>query len=173
DEAKRKEITDKIEQIFTNTKARVDKKLADLDTEVGTIFDQGTEKALAMMTDYVESRILRYKLERYLTIPIVGLARWIRDQVKGLPDEVNAFYEEGRRLFQAIMDALIVRVANLVELRLKEAKAEVAKGQAEIKAFVASQPKELQQFAQGAAKDVSSRFEELEKGIEDKKNELA
>lgn len=173
DEAKRKEITDKIETIYSETKARVEKKLADLDGEVNTMFDQGVDKALQIMTDYTEKRIRDYKIDRYLSIPLVGQARWIRDQFKGLPEEANAFYEEGRRVFQAAMDVLIVRVANLVELRLKEAKAEVAKGQKEIKAFVASQPKELQQFAQAAAKDVNDRFKDLEGSIEDKKNELA
>ena len=173
DEAKRKEITDKIESIYSDTKARVEKKLADLDGEVNTMFDQGVDKALQIMTDYTEKRIRDYKIDRYLSIPLVGQARWIRDQFKGLPEEANAFYEEGRRVFQATMDVLIVRVANLVELRLKEAKALVAKGQADIKAFVASQPKELQQFAQAAAKDVNERFKDLEGSIEDKKNELA
>ena len=173
DEAKRKEITDKIESIYNDTKARVEKKLADLDGEVNTMFDQGVDNALQVMTDYTETRIRDYKIDRYLSIPLVGQARWIRDQFKGLPEEANAFYEEGRRVFQATMDKLIVRVANLVELRLKEAKAVVAKGQADIKAFVASQPKELQQFAQAAAKEVNERFKDLEGSIEDKKNELA
>ncbi len=137
------------------------------------MFDQGVDNALQVMTDYTETRIRDYKIDRYLSIPLVGQARWIRDQFKGLPEEANAFYEEGRRVFQATMDKLIVRVANLVELRLKEAKAVVAKGQADIKAFVASQPKELQQFAQAAAKEVNERFKDLEGSIEDKKNELA
>ncbi len=173
DEAKRKEITDKIEKIYGDTKARVEKKLADLDTEVNTMFDQGVDKALGIMKEYTEDRIFEYKVDRYLSIPLVGQARWIRDQFKGLPEEANKFYEEGRRVFQATMDVLIVRVANLVELRLKEAKDEVKKGQDEIKKFVDGQPKELQQFAQQAAKDVNDRFKELESTIDDKKNELA
>ena len=173
DEAKRKFVVDQIESIYNNTKAKVEKKLADLDEEVNRLFDQGTEKALDAMTTFVNQRLRRYKIDRYLSIPIVGPARWIRDQFMGLPDEVNAFYEEGRTVFRAAMDALVVMVANLVERRLKEAKDEVAKGQAEIAKFVASQPKELQAVAQSAQKDVSSRFQELERGIEDKKNELA
>jgi hypothetical protein len=173
DEAKRREVVANIEKIYNDTKAKVEQKLSTLDTEVGTMFDQGTEAALNAMTTFVNARILRYKLDRYLSIPIVGAARWIRDQFMGLPDEVNAFYEQGRQLFRAKMDALIVKVANLVETRLKEAKDEVARGQAEIKKYVASQPKDLQQVAQQAQKDVAGRFEELERGIEDKKNQLA
>ena len=173
DEAKRKAVVDRIEAIYAATKARVEARLAALDPEVNGIFDRGVDAALNTMTTFVNAKIRDYKLRRYLSIPVVGAARWIRDQFLGLPDEVNAFYEQGRQVFQASMDALIVRVAALVERRLKEAKAEVARGQAEIKAFVASQPKDLQQVAMKAQADVTSRFAELERGIEEKKNSLA
>jgi hypothetical protein len=173
DEAKRKAVVDKIEAIYAATKARVEAKLAALDPEVNGMFDSGVDAALNTMTKFVNDKIFDYKLRRYLSIPIVGAARWIRDQFLGLPEEVNAFYAQGRVVFQASMDALIVRVAALVERRLKEAKAEVAKGQAEIKAFVASQPKDLQQVAMTAQADVTSRFAELESSIEEKKNSLA
>jgi hypothetical protein len=173
DEAKRKAVVDKIEGIYAATKARVEAKLAALDPEVNSMFDAGVDAALNTMTRFVNDKIFDYKLRRYLSIPIVGAARWIRDQFLGLPDEVNVFYQQGRTVFQAAMDILIVKVAALVERRLKEAKAEVAKGQAEIKAFVASQPKDLQQVALKAQADVQSRFAELEGSIEEKKNSLA
>jgi hypothetical protein len=173
DEAARAKVVADIEQIYNDTKAKVEQKLASLDTEVGAMFDQGTEAALTAMTSFVNARLRDYKIDRYLSIPFVGAVRWIRDQFLGLPDEVNAFYEQGRQVFQQRMDALVVRVAALVERRLKEAKDEVAKGQAAIKDYVAKQPKSLQDVAQRAQKDVSSRFEELERGIEDKKNQLA
>jgi hypothetical protein len=173
DEAKRKAVVDKIESIYASTKVKVDAKLAAVDGEVNAMFDSGVDAALNAMTKFVNTRMRAYKIDRYLSIPLVGLARWVKDQFVGLPDEVNAFYDQGRALFQGLMDALIVKVAALVEQRLKEAKQEVARGQAEIKAFVASQPKDLQQVAQQAASDVNSRFQELEKGIEDKKSSLA
>jgi hypothetical protein len=173
DEAARAKVVADIEQIYNDTKTKVEQKLAGLDTEVGAMFDQGTEAALNTMTTFVNARLRAYKIDRYLSIPLVGAARWIRDQFLGLPDEVNAFYEQGRQVFQQSMDSLVVRVAALVERRLKEAKDEVAKGQAAIKDYVAKQPKSLQDVAKKAQQDVSSRFEELERGIEDKKNQLA
>ncbi|MEO8380062.1 MAG: hypothetical protein ABI779_10405, partial [Acidobacteriota bacterium] len=173
DEAARAKVTAGIEGIFAATKQRVDAKLASIDTEVNAMFDSGTDAALAAMKSYVNGRIRDYKIRRYLSIPLVGLARWVRDQFLNLPDEVNVFYEQGRALFQARMDALIVRVAALVELRLKEAKGEVAKGKQQIQQFVDSQPKELQQFAKEAQTKVSAGFDELEQGIENKKGELA
>ncbi|HEX6096508.1 MAG TPA: hypothetical protein VF432_09310 [Thermoanaerobaculia bacterium] len=173
DEAARAKVTAAIEGIFAETKARVDAKLASIDTEVNSMFDRGTEAALSAMKRFVNGKIRDYKIRRYLSIPLVGLARWVKDQFMNLPDEVNVFYEQGRQLFQAQMDALIVRVAALVELRLREAKAEVAKGKQKIQDFVSKQPKELQAAAKEAQSKVSAGFDELEQGIDNKKNELA
>jgi hypothetical protein len=172
DEKKRKDVTDHIEQIYNRTKANVEAKLNSLETEVGTMFDQGVDAALKAMTDFVDARMTRYKLERYLLKPF-GAALWIKDQFLGLPDEVNVFYEQGRNLFTRLMNALVVKVAALVEQRLKEAKDEVTKGQAEIAAYVASQPKELQAVAKKAQSEVADRFKELESSIDDKKQQLA
>lgn len=172
EEARRKVATD-IEAIFNRTKSKVETRLANLDNEVAAIFDPGVDAALNTMKSYVDARIDRYKLERYLTIPIVGLARWLRDQALGLPEEVNAFYVQGRAVFQAAMDRLIDRIANLVETRLAQAKADVAAGQAEIKSYVAGLPANLKAAGQAAEKAMGDRFAELTTSIEDKKNELA
>jgi hypothetical protein len=172
DEQARQKVVQQIEDVYNRTKTSVETKLANLETAVGAMFDAGVDAALNSMTEFVEGRMTRYKLERYLMKPF-GLALWIKDQFVGLPDEVNVFYEQGRALFTGLMDALVVRVANLVESRLKEAKDEVKKGQADIQKIVDSQPKELRGVAESAQKDVAGRFEELERGIEDKKNSLA
>ena len=121
--------------------------------------------------DYTEAKIDAYKDDRYSGI--IGKGRWIRDQFKGLPEEANIFYEQGRALFTRLMNSLVVKVAAIVETRLKEAKDEVAKGQAEIKVYVSSQPKDLQAVAKKAQEDVAERFKELEHSIDDKKQQLA
>ncbi|HEV2801611.1 MAG TPA: hypothetical protein VGW12_13990 [Pyrinomonadaceae bacterium] len=173
DELERKKVADDIEAIYNKTKTSVENKLATLETEVGAIFDSGTESALSAMKNYVEDRLFRYKLDRYLSIPGVGAARWVADQFMGLPDEVNVFYVEGRNLFTRMMDALVVRVANLVEKRLAEAKALVAAGQNEIKVYVSKLPANLRSVGESAEREMAGRFKELEQGIEDKKNQLA
>lgn len=171
DEAERKKVADTVEAIYTKTKAAVEAKLSALDEEVNSIFDSGTDAALAAMKAYTEARIDAYKEQRYSGA--IGKGRWIRDQFKGLPEAANRFYVEGRNLFARLMDAVIVRVANLVEQRLREAKALVAAGQAEIKTYVDSLPKNLKSVGQAAQKEVADRFKELERGIEDKKGQLA
>jgi len=171
DEARRKEVVDHIEQIYNRTKQNVEAKLSSLETDVNAMFDSGTDAAVKAMTDYTEAKIDEYKDDRYSGI--IGKGRWIRDQFKGLPDEANVFYEQGRALFTRLMNGLVVKVAAIVEQRLKEAKDEVSRGQAEIKSYVDSQPKDLQAVAKKAQEEVTERFHELEHSIDDKKQQLA
>lgn len=172
DEAARKKVADDIEAIYNETKTRVEQKLGTLEGEVSSLFDNGTTTALKTMKESVETRLERYKRDRY-GFSLTGVANWTRDLFMGLPEEVNEFYVEARKNFTLEMDALIVRVANLVETRLKEAKQEVAKGQERIKLYVAALPQNLQSVGKSAQKEVADRFSELERGIEDKKNQLA
>jgi phage-related protein len=171
DEQERQQVTDRIEAIFNKTKQQVEAKLTALDEEVNSIFDTGTEAALSAMKAYVEKRIDDYKDERYSGL--VGKGRWLKDKFMGLPDEANVFYVQGRNLFTQLMDTLVVRVANLVETRLREAKSLVAAGQAEIKSYVASLSPKLKGVGLEAQKKVSDQFAELERTIDDKKNQLA
>ena len=71
------------------------------------------------------------------------------------------------------LDALVVRVANLVETRLKEAKDEIAKGQKEIREYVQGLPANLQAVGKAAETEMQGRFDELRQGVEEKKNDLA
>ena len=171
DEAARKAVADGIEAIYNRTKQAVEAKLATLEPDVMSLFDRGIEAALAAMKDYVDTRMAAYKAERYDRIG--GSLLWAKDKLFGMPDEVNAFIEEGRRRFTKQMDDLIVRIAGLVETRLKEAKAEIAKGEADVHTFVERQPKEVLKVAREAEKAVGDRFRELEQGIDEKKNDLA
>lgn len=172
DEAKRKEVTAHIQQIYNETKQAVDKKLSGLEKEVSDMFDKGMEAALTNMTDYIDSRMSKWKFERYLSIP-GGLLLWAKDKLFGLPDEVNVFYEEGRKRFLKDLDSVIVDIAKLVDMRLKEAKDEITNGQKRISDYVNGLPKDLQSVGKAAEKEMASRFDELRQGVDDKKNELA
>jgi hypothetical protein len=171
DEARRKEVADTIERIFNETKASVEGKLASLETDVNSMFDRGVETAMENMKRYVNTRKDAWKDKRYDRIG--GSLLWAKDKLFGLPDEVKVFYEEGRKLFTEEMDALVVRIADTVESRLKEAKGEVDKGQRRIHEYVESLPKDLQAVGKAAEKEVGSRFDELRQSVDDKKNDLA
>ena len=171
EELERKQVTDHIEEIYTRTKASVDTKLAALETEVNAMFDAGIDAALNTMTSFVEARLDEYKDERYSGL--IGKGRWVKDKLLGLPHDADVFYTQGRVVFTRTMDNLVVRVAALVELRLKQAKDEVAKGKAEIATYVQGLKPSLQSVGKNAQKEMEGRFQELEQGIDDKKNQLA
>jgi hypothetical protein len=171
DEARRKEVTDKIEKIYSETKQTVETKLASLENDVSSMFDKGIEDAMTKMKSYIDQKMDAYKDDRYGGW--TGALDWASDKLFGMPDEVNVFYEDGRKLFMQDLDTLVVNIAKVVEARLKEAKDEIAKGQTRIRDYVQSLPKDLQAVGKAAEKEVASRFEELSKGVDEKKNALA
>jgi len=170
DEAARKKVAADIENIYKKTKESVEKKLSSLETDVSTLFDQGMEAALKKMTDYIDDRMFKWKLVRYGSS--LGLL-WLKDKLLGLPDEVNVFYDAGRKIFSQELDRLIVEIAKLVENRLKEAKDEITKGQKEIGDYVKSLPQNLQAVGKAAEKEMAGKFDELRQSVDDKKNDLA
>lgn len=167
DELERKKVADHIQSIFDRTKASVDKKLESLDQEVEAMFDEGADAAVAKMKGYVETRFD----DRYSGLS--GKALWLKDKFLPLPDAVKKWFDEAQVVFVAELDRVVVRVANHVERRLKEAKNEIAKGQLEIRDYVNGLPPNLKSVGLAAEKEVQSRFDELRQGVEDKKNDLA
>lgn len=173
EEMELKGFTDFVVKTFQKTKQTVDSRLELLETKVNEMFDQGVEAALNAMKSYVEDQLFQYKLKRYLTIPLVGLALWIKDQILNLPEEVNRFYEAGRAQFTAAMNALAVRVANLVESQLAAAKNDVKAGQAKIATEQAKLSPGVKTRAAQVQAEYAGKFAELESSIDDKKQQLA
>jgi hypothetical protein len=172
EEEERKKVADKIQGMYDQTKKKVEDKLNGLDKEVNAIFDSGEKTARERFESYVDRRMSDYKWDRYID-RIGGSLLWAKDKLFGMPDEVNRFYEEGRDLYLKDMDAVLVRISQTVETRLKEAKTEIAHGKKEIRAYVESLPKDLQKAGQEAEKNISSKFDELQEGVDAKKNDLA
>ena len=171
DEQRRQEVADTIEQIYSQTKQTVESKLASLESDVSRTFDTGIEAAMTTMTNYVNERMDAYKDQRYGVTG--GSVLWAKDKLFGLPDEVSAYYAEGRTVFIQGLDRLIITIANLVEARLKEAKDEIARGQERIRDYVQSLPRDLQAVGKAAEKEVATRFDELRQNVDAKKTDLA
>ena len=172
EELELKDFSDFIVKTFQGAKKAVDDRLGALDTKVNELFDQGITGALASMKDFVDAKLLRYKLERYLGVPW-GAALWLKDQFLELPKEVNAFYEAGRKQFTNTMNALAVKVASLVEGELAAAKKDVKQAQAQIAAGQAKLSPGVQARGATLQAEFNDKFAELESGIEDKKQQLA
>ena len=172
EELELKDFSDFVVKTFQGAKKAVDDRLAALDTKVNELFDQGITGALASMKDFVDSKLLRYKLERYLGVPW-GAALWLKDQLLDLPIVVGVFYEAGRKQFTNIMNALAVKVASLVEGELSAAKKDVKQAQVQIAARQAKLSPGVQARGATLQAEFNDKFAELESGIEDKKQQLA
>lgn len=171
DEADRAKVAADIEAKFTATKTEVEAILAKLDKDVTSMFDQGINTATKNFEDYVDREVHRYKVDRYLN-RFGGSLLWAKDLLLGLPDEVNEIYARGKDRYVKDMDIVINRVAKLVAAQLNAAKKRIARGKQEIKTYVESLPKSLQKIGAEAAKNVQSKFNELEHSINEKQNDL-
>ncbi len=170
DEGKRAEVANHIQGIYNNTKQTVEKSLGELDKQVDREFDQGAAAAKTEFENYVTQRMDAYKEERYSGV--IGGAKWVKDKIFGMPSEVNAFYQEGKKQYLTSMGKTIDEIANLVATKLNTAKAEIAKGKQEIQKYVTSLPQNLRQVGQEAAQNIQGQFDELEQTVDNKQNEL-
>ena len=137
DEAKRAEVTAKIQGLFAATEADVKTILDGIDPKVEAAFEQGEAAARSAFESYVAAKMAAYKEDRYSGW--LGGLRWAKDKLLGMPDKVNEFYEAGRELYLKQMDGVISRVADIVGGDLGRAKKRIAAGKAEI-AIVRQEP---------------------------------
>ena len=170
DEAKRAEVTTKIQSIFAATEADVKKILDGIDPKVDKEFETGEAAAKAKFESYVAAKMSAYKKDRYGGW--LGGLRWAKDKLLGMPDKVNEFYEAGRELYLKEMDGVISRVADIVGGDLTAAKQRIAKGRDEISAYVKTLSPDLQKVGNEAAQEIGEKFEQLESDVNDKQNEV-
>ncbi len=170
DEAKRAEVTAKIQSIFTATEADVKKILDGIDPKVEAAFDQGEAKARAAFESYVSAKMSAYKEDRYSGW--LGGLRWAKDKLLGMPDKVNEFYEAGREIYLKQMDTVISQVADIVGTDLSAAKKRIATGKAEIAGYVKSLPAALQKVGTEASTEIGDKFAQLEDDVNAKQDSL-
>lgn len=166
DEDRRKAVADQIEGIYTATKQKVDKNLNSLEEDVVAVFDKGASTAISNFESNSNRDIENYKNK-------LGLIEWIAVKLSLLPVPLKSILDANLAKFEKEMNRLVVKVAGIVDTRLKQAKTEIDKGQQDIKTYVAGLPKDLQKVGKDAEEAVKERFDELRQSIEDKKNDLA
>ncbi len=170
DEARRTEVTTKVQSIFTATETAVKKILAGIDLKVDKEFEAGEKGARATFEQYVDAKMTAYKKDRYGGW--LGGLRWAKDKLVGMPAKVNEFFEAGRELYLKEMDKVISRVADVVAADLTAAKNRIATGKAEIATYVKSLPRDLQKVGSQAATDIGDKFQELESDVDAKQTHL-
>jgi hypothetical protein len=172
DEALRAEIAQKLEAVYGRTKGDVTKILDDLGPRVEAMFTSRERAARATFENYVDREMDAYKDRRYSGWG--GKLRHLGDYtgITSLPDEVNVFYQTGRRNYLAAMRQVIGEVADVVGKELGRAKARIAQGRKEIDAEVSKLPKNQQKLGREAADNIQSRFDDLNSDVDSKQNEL-
>ncbi|WP_190242989.1 hypothetical protein [Arthrobacter globiformis] len=170
DEAKRAEVTAKVQGIFAATEAGVKKILDGIDPAVDKEFEQGEAAARAAFEAYVEAKMSAYKKDRYGGW--LGGYRWLKDKLFNMPDKVNEFYEAGRELYLKQMNGVISTVADIVGGELTKAKQRIAAGKAEIAAYVKGLSPALQNVGAEASKEIGGKFSQLESDVNAKQESV-
>lgn len=170
DTAERERIASEINSIYEKTKTEVEAILESLDESVLTLFSNAAQNAKAKFEAHVKQRMDAYKSRRYSGLR--GAARWLKDKFMGIPEEVNAFFTEGRQKYIDEMDVALTAISEHVAEKLTEAKNRIAKGKQEVSDYVAALPEALQGIGRDAAENIQGRFDELEQNVDSKQDEL-
>ncbi|MDX3656193.1 hypothetical protein PV646_02635 [Streptomyces sp. ID05-26A] len=168
DEAKRADVTTRVQSIFTATETAVKKILEGIDPKVEEAFTKGEAQAKQAFESFVAAKVGAYKQDRYSGW--LGGFRWAKDKLLGMPDKVNEFYTAGREVYLKQMDGVISRVADIVGGDLSLAKQRIASGKAEIAAFVKTLSPDLQKVGAEASAEIDDKFSQLESDVTDKQN---
>jgi hypothetical protein len=170
DEERRATVARTIEEKFVAAEKKVNTALEDAEKLSNQIFDEGAEAARVQFENYVDRKMSEYKTRRYSGF--WGGLRWAKDKLFGMPDEVDAFYSDGRDLYLKKMDEVITRVANVVTTKLNEAKQAITEGKKDIDEYVKQLPKDLQDVGKEAAASIQDKFDALEQSVNDKRDGL-
>lgn len=163
-------VATQINGIYQTTKTAVEGILNRLDTKVQALFDQGAAAAQRKFESHVNQQLEAYKEKRYAGLG--GKLSWIGDAFTGLPDEVNAFFVEGRNLYVEHMRQVIEQIAQYVAQQLQAAKDRVQRGRQAVADYVESLPSHLQKVGQKAAAEINAQFDALDEQVDAKQGDL-
>ena len=170
DSAARKEVATTIHKKYETTKTKVETLLKDLDDSVSDQFDKASDNAKTVFEEYCNEQLIAYKKKRYGES--WGGWKRIRDVLRGLPEEVNKIYEEGKNKYINEMKNAIVTIASTIAGKLNEAKETITKGKKEIQEYVKGLSPELQKLGKQEAQKIQGKFKKLEGTIDAKKENL-
>jgi len=171
---KHQDVVAQLNQIYADTKKSIDAQLNDLETKVTQLFDAGAKVAKDTFEKYVTKKTDEYKEKRYGSwYDVRGYGKRIKDGWNGkLPDEVNVFFTEGRKLFLAKLDGTINLIANLVTDRLNKAKAAITSGRQKVTTFIKNLPADVKKAIKGDIDAIQGQFKQLESSISEKESSL-
>lgn len=169
----RQKVVDHINGLYEKTKTVVTDILQGLEIQVTRLLAQGTDHAKLMFELYIIRKMNQYKRDRYgKWFDPRGWGKRIGDAWNGLPEEVNVFFVQGKKVFEAAMVPTIDAIAEIVANKLNKAKTEIAKGKKGIKSYVDGLPGHLKKVGTKAQSDIQDKFDELEDTVSSKEEEL-
>ncbi|GGR38711.1 hypothetical protein [Streptomyces netropsis] len=142
-QARRTEITARLEEIYAETKRNVEAALAGLDDVVRTHFDTKAKEARQRFLD--------------------ACARSWWDFLTGEPD-----YVRHSARYTAEIRTAVDEIAALVERRVREAREKAADGRRRMTEFVKGLDRSVQAFGEEAAAGFAARFDELETSVDER-----
>ena len=170
DESKRTKVASDIQAIYDKTKTEVTAILTGLDGKVEATFTRGEAAARQQFEDFVGAKMEAYKDDRYSGW--LGGARWLKDKLFGMPDEVNVFYSQGRDAYLTSMDGVIGEVADLVGSELNAARMKIAAGRAEVHDYVTQLPQDLQKVGKDAEGKLDQQWDDLSSEVDNKQDSM-
>jgi hypothetical protein len=171
-EKKREEVATKINGIYKSAQDKVKKKLADLETQSMTRFDDGNAKATKEFEDTVKREIEAFKNRRYSGF--WGWAKKAKDWLLGMDDlpEVKAIFERNRATFVSTINKLVEDISNDNKRVIQECKDELNNAKTAIKEYVDKLGPDLKDVGKKAADEMNSKLAELDQFINQKEQEL-
>jgi hypothetical protein len=158
-EAERRRITDRIQQIKDRTRADVDRILEEMDTGAANVFEAGLARA---------EKAYRATFEKAKG----GVGTWLTTWGSDWEDLIAEALEKARDEYLRQVDIAIDQVADLVEAKLATAKQRVADGRAEVEEFVADLDDSVRHFGEEALQQVSADFDAMVTGIDQRADAL-
>lgn len=170
DERARQEVADHINSIFETTQSSVTTILETMSSTVETMFQTAADEASSAFETYVDEKMSAYKSQRYGGW--TGGAKWLKDKLFGMPEEVNRFYEDGRNQYLEDMDIAIDAIAVYVGEQMANAKTAIFEGRQSVTEYVDSLEGDLKEIGEQCAEEVNDRFDQLEQDVEDSRDQL-
>lgn len=159
-EAARTRLTAQFEAIYTKTKTDVDTRLAKLDTEVNTAFDDGASSAKRSFYLFLAKELLAYVAVGFVF------------DLFSKDNKYQKIFEEGRKKYAADMETVIGNVATVVETGLNEVVGIIARGKQELDLAVTKLPDDEKDVGRELATGLQAKFADLEKSVEEKQTQI-
>lgn len=173
EEQARAKITKDLENIYNETRTKVETKLSGMDAEVDRLFDAAEKSARATFENFVDDEFDKWKDKRYDGLS--GKWTWVKDRFRDINElpAVKQIYVDGQDKYFEVLDKGIDRIGTYVDTTLAWCQTEIKKGKVKVKEYIANLSAEQKKLGGDAVDDIMGKFDDLKSQVEDKRDALA